>query len=110
MNINYLKNLIKKIIVETMESYNVSNNQSKKMIYEKNSRKKLKNKKWIKKALHPSRSGMFKDISITDIKKEINDIKRKNKARKSMGKKVSYEDRKRMGQLLFALRAKRNKI
>lgn len=65
-------------------------------------------KKWIQKAIHPSREGMFADKGIGDLKDMLKAAHKKSESHKEKGETVPKELRKKMSQLVFAIRAKQS--
>lgn len=66
-------------------------------------------KKWIKKAIHKSRVGMFKDYTSSELQAALSKAKKASKAHKEKGEKVPHKLRTKISQLVFAIRAKGKK-
>jgi hypothetical protein len=96
-----------------------------KKFYEKNSKKEegncgcscddsknecgtMQETKWQQAALHPSRKGMFDNKTMADLKKMLVAIKNQTDNYKSKGEKVPAKLRSKIGQLLYAIRAKKH--
>jgi hypothetical protein len=67
--------------------------------------KMLAEKKWIK--TDPSEKGKYKGKTVADLEKMKSALEKKNASRADRGEKVPQEDRDKMSELNFALRAKR---
>jgi hypothetical protein len=74
-----------------------------------NCAKPMEAKKWIQKAVHPSRKGMFSGENIADLKAKLSKIKAQTAKYKERGESVPSELRKKIAQLVFAIRAKGKK-
>lgn len=69
----------------------------------------LDESRWIQKAVHPSRKGMFKSKNQSSLKTQLANVKKKTQSYKDRGQKVPHELRKKISQLVFAIRAKSKK-
>lgn len=64
--------------------------------------------KWQQAALHPSKKGMFDGKTMADLKKMLVAVKNQTDSYKSKGEKVPDKLRSKIGQLLYAIRAKKH--
>ena len=67
-----------------------------------------KKDKWIQKAVHPSREGKFEDKTIGELKDMLINAKKQSDSHKEKDEKVPHDLRKRISQLVFAIRAKQS--
>ena len=67
-------------------------------------------KKWIQKAVHPARKGMFDNKTVEDLNKMKSALHKKNDAQEEQGKPVPHANKVAMSQINFALRAKKHKL
>lgn len=66
--------------------------------------------KWLQKAVHPSKKGMFDGKSLQELEKMKTALEKRNQSHISKGEKVPHKNTVVMGQLNFAIRAKRHKL
>jgi hypothetical protein len=62
--------------------------------------------KWIQKAVHPSKKGMFTGKTVADLKTMLAAVKKQAAKYKEKGEKVPHALRTKESQLVFAIRAK----
>lgn len=99
------KDRIKEIIAEEVEKF--KNEYASKVIKENlhPGPKDVLKEKWDK-DVETKSTGEYSDVNISELKKEVIKLKRQNDKHQEKDKKVPEKNKKKMGQLLFAIRAK----